>query len=251
MYIEGNVSTLDVLASENSISEVVKRQDDRSQVSRVVSNATEQIKKMKAQLEVDKQTVEKLITDDKAMQVEVTAQRAAQQSLLDQTKGQEAAYQNMIQGKQSEIASLRAQQRAANLAHGGAATPGDPNHGGYPAAWDNSPQDSLIDSWGMYNRECVSYTAWRVYSSGRYMPYWGGVGNASQWPGNARAAGIPVDGSPRVGDVAIAYWGPYGHAMYVEAVGNGQVYVSQYNYYIDGRYSEMWVSTAGLQFIHF
>jgi surface antigen len=103
----------------------------------------------------------------------------------------------------------------------------------------------------MYKRQCVSYTAWKVASTGRHMPYWGGRGNASQWPSNARAAGIPVDGNPRVGDVAISSAGYYGHAMYVEAVNGSTVRVSQYNAAWDGSYSTSDVSVAGLQFIHF
>jgi surface antigen len=64
--------------------------------------------------------------------------------------------------------------------------------------------------------------------------------------------GIPVDGNPRVGDVAISMSGYYGHAMYVEAVYNdGTIYVSQYNYGVAGEYSEMRISSAGLRFIHF
>ena len=76
--------------------------------------------------------------------------------------------------------------------------------GGYPAKWCERPRTTVIDNWGMYNRECVSYTAFRVAASGRYMPYWGGFGNANQWDDNARAAGIPVDGNPQAGDVAIS-----------------------------------------------
>ena len=97
----------------------------------------------------------------------------------------------------------------------------------------------------MYNRECVSYTAFKVWQSGRYMPYWGGRGNANQWPGNARAAGFEVDNQPSPGDVAITYNGFYGHAMFVEAVNGRMVTVSQYNYIINGQwgaYSEMTLS---------
>jgi surface antigen len=133
--------------------------------------------------------------------------------------------------------------------------------GGYPAKWCNISQDSVIDSWGMYNRECVSYTAFKVHMDfltgrdSRDMPYWGGVGNANQWDDNARAAGIPVDNNPTPGSIAISNAGYYGHAMYVEAVSvvNGQqaVYVSQYNAMLDGRYSEGWRYTTGLVFLHF
>jgi surface antigen len=127
----------------------------------------------------------------------------------------------------------------------------------YPNNWRSAPQDSMLDNWGMFNRECVSYTAWKVYESGRNMPYWGGSGNANQWPGDARAAGIPVDGNPKVGDVAIKPSGPYGHAMYVEHVySDGSIYVSQYNAQLNGTYSEAIISASGVQaygleFIHF
>ncbi len=111
----------------------------------------------------------------------------------------------------------------------------------------------MIDSWGMFNRECVSYTAWKVAESGRYMPYWGGIGNANQWDDNARAYGIPADGSPRAGDVAIKNSQPYGHAMYVEGVNsNGTINISQYNASLDGRFSRVYnMSPGGLVFIHF
>jgi surface antigen len=104
----------------------------------------------------------------------------------------------------------------------------------------------------MYNRECVSYTAFKVAVSGRHMPYWGGYGNANQWDDNARASGIAVDGNPREGDVAQTDNGYYGHVMYVEYVyGDGTILISQYNVNLDGRYSEKRISAAGLNFIHF
>lgn len=121
----------------------------------------------------------------------------------------------------------------------------------YPYADVAFPNEES-DPWGMYKRQCVSYTAWKVSASGRNMPYWGGVGNANQWPDDARNAGIPVDGNPQVGDVAIQYIGVAGHAMYVEAVnGDGTIEISQYNGDYNGNYSTATVSASGLSFIHF
>ena len=112
--------------------------------------------------------------------------------------------------------------------------------------------NSISDPWGMYQRQCVSYTAWKVSASGRHMPYWGGRGNAKLWDDNARAAGIPVDGNPRVGDVAVSNRGTYGHVMYVEAVhSDGTISISQYNASWDGRYSEARIYPGDLVFIHF
>jgi surface antigen len=116
------------------------------------------------------------------------------------------------------------------------------------AAWPNNE----ADPWGMYKRQCVSYAAWAVSASGRHMPYWGGKGTASMWDDNARAAGIPVDSSPRAGDVAVRNSGSYGHVMYVNSVNtDGTINVSQYNADYNGTYSTATKSTSGLVFIHF
>jgi surface antigen len=115
----------------------------------------------------------------------------------------------------------------------------------------NAGQDTLLDSWGMYNRECVSYTAWKVYQTFGYMPYWGGSGNANQWPGDAAAAGIPTGSVPKPHSVAIWNVGAFGHAMWVEAVNGSTIYVSQYNYDLQGHYSEMSINGSGLTYIYF
>ena len=109
----------------------------------------------------------------------------------------------------------------------------------------------MIDSWGMFNRECVSYTAWKVYQTYGSMPFWGGVGNANQWPRDAVNAGIPIGTAPKVHSVAISKAGYYGHAMWVEQVSGNMIYVSQYNYDFQGHYSEMWVNSSYFTYIYF
>lgn len=156
------------------------------------------------------------------------------------------------QQDQQKSADLQAAQLAANRGLGGSIVAGDPHHGGYPSAWDApTSQDSRLDSWGMYNRECVSFAAWKVYQTYGSMPYWGGVGNANQWVHDAKVAGIPTSSTPRVHSVAISMYGYYGHAMWVEAVSGNMVYVSQYNYDLHGHYSEMWVNGSSFTYIYF
>jgi surface antigen len=106
----------------------------------------------------------------------------------------------------------------------------------------------------MFNRECVSYTAFRVANSGRHMPSWGFTdrADAKYWDDLAIRDGIPVDGNPRAGDVAVSNNGSYGHVMYVESVnGDGSINISQYNANWDGRYSTKTISVGSLRFIHF
>ncbi len=253
MYLEDQVSSLEMIASSKSISDFIDKQEYRNKIRDQVHKNIGEIKQLKIDLAKQKADAEHVLADQKAQKAVLADKQSQQQNLLAQTQGQEAAYQNLTKQKNSEIAGLRAAQAAANRAAGGKIVPGDPGHGGYPAKWDAPvPQDSRLDNWGMYNRECVSYTAYRVWASGRYMPYWGGHGDAKLWDNNAVAEGIPVSSSPKAGDIAISNAGPYGHAMYVEAVlGGGQIYVSQYNYGFTGEYSEMTISTSGLVFIHF
>jgi surface antigen len=170
--------------------------------------------------------------------------------LVAATRGEEASYQNLVSQKNSEISGLRAQQRAANAALGGRVVAGDPNMGGYPNNL-RGPKDSGVDPWGMFNRECVSYTAWKVYQKNGYMPYWGGRGNANQWPASAQADGVPTGSTPKVGSVAISMSGAYGHAMWVEQVNGNQIYVSQMNFDLAGSYSEMWVNGSNFTYLYF
>jgi len=168
------------------------------------------------------------------------------------TKTSTAALARLSAQQQQEITSLISAQAAANRDLGGSVVAGDASHGGYPAKWDAPVrQDSQLDSWGMYNRECVSYAAWKVYQTYGHMPYWGGVGNANQWVRDAKRANIPTGSMPQVHSVAISMRGYYGHAMWVEKVSGNMIYVSQYNYDLRGHYSEMWVNSSYFTYIYF
>ncbi len=252
MYLEGQVSTLEILASSNNLSDFVNKEVDRSIVQDKVKTSVNSIQTIKVQLQAQQAQLQETLASLQAQRSSLATQEAQQSQLLAYSEDQIAADNQAIAGNNSQIASLRAQQLAANHALGGAVVSGDPGHGGYPANWDYPvPQDSMLDSWGMFNRECVSYTAWKVYQTYGFMPYWGGVGNANQWPGDAQAAGIPTSSTPKVDSVAISMGGAYGHAMWVEAVSGNMIYVSQYNYNLDGRYSEMWVNGSNFTYIYF
>lgn len=251
MYLEGQISTLEMLASSKDLSDFVDKAQYRNSVSDKIKSTVQKITELKQKLASQKVQVEQLLADQKAMRSQLDAQEAVKNNLLALNQNQQAALNSQIKANNAQIGELRRQQAIENARFNIGSMHGDPNNGGYPSVWANAPQDSVVDSWGMYNRECVSFTAWKVWNSGRHMPYWGGVGNANQWDDNARAEGIPVDSHPRVGDVAISNSGPWGHAMYVEAVGNGSIYISQYNADYTGHYSEGWRYTTGLVFIHF
>jgi len=250
MYLEGDISTLEVLASSKDLSDFVNKQEYRNSVANKVKDSVDKINSLKAQLQQQQRDQQTLLGNLQSQQNQLQAQQSQQASLLAYTEQQKAAYDQQISANNSQIMSLRAQQAALNRQLGGVPSAGDPGHGGYPAVWNNAGQDTMLDSWNMYNRECVSYTAWKVYQTfGINTQY--GFGNANQWPGNAQRAGITISATPRVHSVAIWNVGAFGHAMWVEAVNGNTIYVSQYNYDYQGHYSEMSISASGLTYIYF
>jgi surface antigen len=252
MYFDSSVSPIEMLASNNNFSDFLDQQQYQDKIKTAIQDAMAQIQAIQKSLEDDQLKLSTLLNNQHTQQQQMAATRAEMSQLAAIAAQNAAAADQSVRDSNSQISKLRAQQ-AAELAakFGNRVIPGGTCGGGYPAKWCNASQDTVIDNWGMYNRECVSYTAFKVWSSGRNMPYWGGRGNANQWPSSARADGIPVDGNPHEGDVAISLAGPYGHAMYVEAVNGNTILVSQYNFANNGEYSTMSISASGLYFIHF
>lgn len=274
MYVESDMSMIEKMASSKTLSEYVEKEEYSLSAQAAVKKSLDKIAALKTQQEKEKKHVDTLIADSRSMQNQVAAEKSEVDRLLAMNQQEQAAFGQSIATNNSQITNLQRQQAeenarflreqtalasAARQRSGGApvAVQSTPSNiravSGYNYPWANAPwPNDIPDPWGMYQRQCVSYTAWKVAASGRHMPNWGGRGNANQWDDNARAAGIPVDRNPRVGDVAVRNAGTYGHVMYVEAVhGDGSIRISQYNANWDGRYSEATIFPGDLVFIHF
>jgi surface antigen len=120
---------------------------------------------------------------------------------------------------------------------------------------------SGVDRWNFYKGQCTSFAAWRVnHNLGvAFHNHYKGVhwGNAENWDNAARAAGIPVSSTPRVGDIAVRSSGTWGHVAYVAKVNaDGSFMVEEYNHVRPDTYSYR-KATRGegshqfSQFIHF
>lgn len=251
MYVDTSISPIEMLASSKNVGDYVDKQSYRSSVNDQLKSTIATIDTLKKELETQKRDVEFVLADQTAQRTALSAKEAERQKLMDDTKGQEGAYQTLSAQGQAKKQQLESEQqaaiRAAYAGSGSNAVAGDPNRGGYPNNLANSDYyNPVVDSWGMYARQCVSYTAWKVYQKNGHMPYWGGVGNANQWPGNADRAGIARGKTPRAGSIGVIMAGQYGHVVYVESVNsNGTVNISQYNYFNAGgpgwgNYSEMY-----------
>lgn len=257
MYLDGDVSTLEVLAASKNLSEYVDKQQNRNAVQIKVANTLTKINELKQELLSQKNAIDSLLSQQSANRSKLANDEYQQSQMLAYTQNQKDNYSQQIKSNNSKIADLKAKQIALNLPKGSGALSHDPNNGYYPYA--NYPFSMSLggcsnydgpDRWGYCTRQCVSYAAWAVERSGRSAPMY--YGNAASWVGAAYRDGVPVyTTDPQPGDVAISTAGTWGHAMYIEGVSGDQIYVSQYNVQLDGQYTTQWRSWSGLYFLRF
>ena len=275
MYLEGDISTLEMLASSKDLSDFVDKQQYRNAVKDKIKVTLDKITELKLALNAQKEEVDRLLKEQTVLQGQIAAQQEEQNRLLGLNQSEQAAYNQQIKDNKSKITDLKRQQVLENIKlFGGGTQPGIPGGGGYP--WGNAYcvhtgqvggacynydwyfNGRAWDPWGMGFRNCTSWVAYKLAADGKTgFTY---LGNAAQWPAGAAARGFAVDygSGARVGDAAVNPNGYYGHIMYVEAVtGDGRVIVSDYNRLGDGLYrgpdggNAAVVSQSSLVFIHF
>jgi surface antigen len=211
------------------------------------------VETLKNDLEAQKKEVDRVIADQELQQKAIEATKRREEELVATYRANASAYAAESAAakkiKEAEIAEAIRKNNSTGAVGNGANT--------YPKR-GNCPQDNLgYLVYGGYVCQCVSYTGWKVFE--RYGIRISAWGNANQWHNTARKLGYRVDHTPEAGSVAISTAGPYGHAMWVEAVNpNGTINLSEYN----NSYSSashragdfgyrVSVSTSGMWFIHF
>ena len=132
----------------------------------------------------------------------------------------------------------------------------------YPSNLKSAAQDSRVDPWNFYNRECTSFVAWRLnhdvgiaFHNWYQGHHWG---DAAIWKRAALDSGVPVDNVAKRG--AIAWWAKgspgssSGHVAWVIGVTSSSITIEEYNYVTRGRYSQRTISTTSSKwpsaFIH-
>lgn len=275
MYLEGDITMLEMLATSKDLSEFIDKQQYRDAVKDKIKGTLDRINVLKVQLKDAKEETERLIQEDNVLKAQADANKAEQNRLLSFNQSQQYEYNQQIKSNQSQISELKRQQVLENIRlFGGGGAPGIPGGGGYPwgnaycvhtgkvggacANYDWYFNGGPWDVWGYGYRNCTSWVAYKLAADQKTgFTY---LGNAADWPAGAAARGFGVSygSGARVGDAAVNPNGYYGHVMYVEAVfEDGRVVVSDYNRLGDGLYrgpegnSSGVLSQGGLVFIHF
>lgn len=269
MYIDDKISPLEMLASSKNIGDFVDKQEYRLAVQDNLSKSITEIKKLKADLEKQKVDAQRTLNDQNNAKNALVAKENQRSAILARTQGQESAYRQLSNDRESQKLKVQQQQQAAieaaiRAAGGGGAVVLPGTSGGYPWNESNCYVDSNAmshggvdgngtDGLGYGCRQCVSYVAWRVYKETGYAPaYWG---DAIDFPASGRAAGYTVSSVPRERSAGVLTTGGRpGHVVWVESVdlASGKMIVSQYNYYNAGgsgwgHYSKMQVPIGTYQ----
>ncbi|MGH7238216.1 MAG: hypothetical protein ACREGF_06800, partial [Candidatus Saccharimonadales bacterium] len=185
MYVNGQITTIEELASSKNLSTFVDAQTYRNAVQNEVQNTLTQISQLQATLNDQEKQVAQLLNSQQLQEQQLAADQQQQTQLLALNQQQQASYNQTLQTNNVQISKLNQEIAAINrsnsvktLASGGACDAADGDT--YPVSLCGAPKDYLTDQWGLLNRECVSYTAWMEASQGKYVPY--GLGNAGDWP---------------------------------------------------------------------
>ena len=280
MYVDDQITPLEMLASSKNISDYMDKQEYRSSVRDQLTSTINKIKDLKTQLDKQKVDIDRVLTDQKAQKSDLVAKQAEQQQLLNDTQTNANAYLQLSSGLQAQIAQLKADRTGLGTIKGS----GVPIQIGsvYYNHWSGNTEcgggysycyvldTSVSDDWGLgLAGECVHYVAWALADRGYYIPYnafnlnngYGG-GNADLWVAVStgdKFASIVSDpqNNAQKDDVAVIPTSGVGHVGIVESnYGDGWVRISQYNYDVPegsfGMYSTIDLKvTSNIQFLRF
>jgi peptidoglycan hydrolase CwlO-like protein len=231
MYVGGQMTTVEMLATSNSLSDFVNEETYKGSVQDKLQSLLTQIAKLENSLESQQTQLQQSLTTQEGQQTQLDSAESQQNNLLGMNQTQQATYNQQIQSNQAQIASLEAEQAAINGQYAGSVTVAPSSGGGacnigqgfadYP--WCNAPftfDTSPTDPNGFPERQCTSFAYW-YFTSVEGRPLNSNLGNAGQW---WYTANQPVDQTPEVGAIGVEpsnappHYSPYGHVMIVLAL---------------------------------
>ena len=257
LYKKGGASGVELIVGSDSFTAYFNEQTYLERLKAGVQESTEKVIALKQQIQAQKEEQKTLLEQQQAQRDELASAKSERQEILQETQGREAAYrersERLVKEQRALIEELLRRSRIVTT-YGSGGYPWsnavcvstgrvDGNCRGYPV-YEWQLDGKRKDPWGYYLRNCTSYVAWRIASTGREMP--SSMGDGGSWYANAVARGIPRGQSPRVGAAAVFGGGGFGHVTYVEEVldGGAKIRISEYNFVQDGVYSERIMSSS-------
>lgn len=272
MYVNGSMTTVEMLATSQDLSHFVDAETYRGAVQTNIQKTLGQIAAIQAQLKTQNDQIAVLLQSQKNQQAQLASARSQQNNLLSMNQSQQADYNAKTKDNQSKIEELQRKQAALNAQgssrvyvsgseSGGSCDNGSGN-GGYRMASGSqgdacdAGKDSILDWAGIENRECTSYAYWYFKRVLGHSDFYA-TGDAKYW---VSTSNYPVHDWPVVGAVGVKTAGAYGHVTIVQAVGpttwkgvnvpSGQVLTSEMNNDFSGHFSYMLRDIVSMQYLY-
>ncbi|MEI6756131.1 MAG: hypothetical protein WCK80_03925, partial [bacterium] len=145
MYVDGQLSTIEALATSKNLGDYIDKEEYRTAVQNKINASIKQIAVQQEALQKQKAELDGLVAAQQQQQQLLAGKRNEQQQMLSYNQSQQAGYNQQISSNNTKIDALRRQQVAANsrfigsYGTGSGATCG----GGYPGWLCNASQDSI------------------------------------------------------------------------------------------------------------
>ena len=117
IYERSGATTFELLMATDSFTEFLNEQEYLGQLQSAVKQSTEEVIRLKAQIEAEKKEQEELLEKQKQQRAVVDAKRQEQQAILTETQGQEDAYRALVSNQLNQLEEAE-EELAALLAAG-------------------------------------------------------------------------------------------------------------------------------------
>lgn len=109
MYFEGDISTIEILATSKDLSEFVDKEQYRTAVQAKIKATVDTINILKAELNAKQEEIKQLLAQQQAQRQQLADKRAEQQRLLEATRGEESRYQAILAKQRKQLAEAEAE----------------------------------------------------------------------------------------------------------------------------------------------
>jgi septal ring factor EnvC (AmiA/AmiB activator) len=172
IYERSGASTFELLMATDNLTTFLNEQEYLGQLQSAVKQSTDEVIRLKQQIEAEKTEQEELLQTQKQQRAVVDGKRAEQQAILDATQGEESKYRNLVSSQLAELEKAE-QELAALLAAGSYVSYG-------PIA-----RGQVLGSLGSTGFSTGPHLHFQVYRNGSTVnPSAGGTSliNGYQWP---------------------------------------------------------------------
>lgn len=102
LYKEGNISTIELLASSDSYTDFINQQEYLSRMKDQVHESVDEVEALKVKLESEKEQQDELLLEQETQRDILANKKAEEQRLLERTEGEEARYRAISEDLQAQ-----------------------------------------------------------------------------------------------------------------------------------------------------